>query len=139
MENQIAKFRFAGFSIKKSTIEILDCSNIASEISLNIDFRGKHRVKECRYDLSMKIELADKNKSIQSTVEAIGYYEFDNDCQDKDLSNYFYVNAPAILFPYVRAYTATLSTLSGLRNPVMIPTLNLTKFAAMIKENTEKI
>lgn len=139
MENPIAKFRFLGFSIQKSAIEIKDPLVVAPEMSLNIGLKGEHITKECRYNLYMKIEIMDKKESIKAMVEAVGSYEFDNDCQDKGLSNYFYINAPAILFPYIRAYIATLSTLSGLASPVMMPTMNLTKFAEELAKKTKKV
>ncbi|HJG72199.1 MAG TPA: protein-export chaperone SecB [Alistipes finegoldii] len=136
MTNEIAKFRFAGFSIRKSAIEIKNHNAIAPNMSLNLDLAGEHIVNECRYNLYMKVGVQDKSKSVKANIEVIGYYEFDNDCKEQELSDYFYINAPAILFPYVRAYLATLSTLSGLSNPIMIPTMNLTKFAEQLKENT---
>lgn len=109
----------------------------APEMSLDIDLKGEHMSKECRYNLFMKIGVANKGRSVKANVDVVGYFQFDNDCEDQELSSYFYVNAPAILFPYVRAYIATLSTLSGLSNPIMLPTMNFTKFAKQLQENTE--
>lgn len=137
MENQIAKFRFKGFSIRKSTIEIKNDNAIAPNMSLDFDLSGEHMSDDCCYNLYMKIKVVDANKTVKANVEAVGCYEFDKDCSGKELANYFYVNAPAILFPYVRAYIATLSTLSGLPTPIMLPTMNLTKFADQLEKNTQ--
>lgn len=49
----------------------------------------------------------------------------------------FYKNAPAIIFPYVRAYVSSLTVLSGI-DAVNIPTMNLTSIAEDLKENTKK-
>ena len=137
MDNtSIAKFRFNGFTIRKSTIDIKGESIISPEMSLKIDLNGEHFVKECAFTLYMKVSITNKDKSIKVTSEAVARYEFDKECNNTELDNYFYVNAPAILFPYIRAYIATLSTLSGLTNPIMLPTLNLSKLAGQLKNNT---
>lgn len=57
-------------------------------------------------------------------VVVIGLFEFDRDVDEKLKSTFFNSSAPAILFPYVRAYVTTLTGLSGV-NPVILPTLNL--------------
>ena len=111
-------------------------SIISPEMSLKIDLNGEHLVKECAFTLYMKVSITNKDKSIKVTTEAVARYEFDKECNNTELDNYFYVNAPAILFPYIRAYIATLSTLSGLTNPIMLPTLNLSKLAGQLKNNT---
>ncbi len=46
------------------------------------------------------------------------------------------MNAPAILFPYIRSYISTLSTLSGL-SPIVLHTLNLTSLKDELLDNIE--
>ena len=66
----------------------------------------------------------DKNNVMRIKVVVIGLFEFDRDVDEKLKSTFFNSSAPAILFPYVRAYVTTLTGLSGV-NPVILPTLNL--------------
>lgn len=49
----------------------------------------------------------------------------------------FYKNAPAIIFPYVRAYVTSLTVLSGIE-AINIPTMNLSSIADDLKNNTHK-
>ena len=54
----------------------------------------------------------------------MGIFEFDEDLTNKQL--FFSQNAPAILFPYIRAYISALTALSGIPT-ITLPTLNLSK------------
>ena len=70
-------------------------------------------------------------------MQVVATYEFSSDITQKTLSDMFYKNAPAIIFPYVRAYVSSLTVLSGI-DAVNIPTMNLTSIAEDLKENTKK-
>lgn len=48
-------------------------------------------------------------------------------------SKFFSVNAPAIAFPFLRAYVSNLLLQSGME-PIVLPSVN---FAAMVKEKVE--
>ena len=54
-----------------------------------------------------------------------------------DLSEYleglFILNAPAIVFPYLRAYITNITTQSGM-TPIILPTLNLTNLGENLKQ-----
>lgn len=77
MDNtSIAKFRFNGFTIRKSTIDIKGESIISPEMSLKIDLNGEHFVKECAFTLYMKVSITNKDKSIKVTTEAVARYVF---------------------------------------------------------------
>ena len=54
------------------------------------------------------------------------------------MNQYFYTNAPAILFPYIRAYISTLTNLSGYK-PINLPTLNLTSLREDLEKNTSEV
>ncbi|MFW6352660.1 MAG: protein-export chaperone SecB [Bacteroidota bacterium] len=60
--------------------------------------------------------------------------EIDGETLDKLL----YINAPALLFPYIRANISTLTNLSGFEL-VNFPTLNMTKLGNDLKKNTKQI
>ena len=65
----------------------------------------------------------------------VGEFVFNNDEISKDmLGGLFCINAPAIMFPYIRAYISTLTALSGI-DTVIVPTLNMTSLAKELSEN----
>lgn len=55
-----------------------------------------------------------------------------------NLGMFFYTNAPALLFPYIRAYISTLTNLSGFE-PINLPTLNMTQLGKELEQNTSEI
>ena len=60
---------------------------------------------------------------------------FENKEGLENLGKFFYINAPALLFPYIRAYISTLTNLSGFE-PINLPTLNMTRLGDDLKKNT---
>jgi preprotein translocase subunit SecB len=122
MTEQIAKFRFLGYKILRSSIEVQEDATG----TLDVAFRRIKSVEEDKrvFKLQLDIAVTSKTGSVKIDVSATGSFEFDGDLSQEERSAFFNTNAPAILFPYVRAYIGTLTSLSGM-NPVILPTLNL--------------
>lgn len=127
-------FKFEKYSILRSIIERK--SNIAPE-SLQIGFKpeGTHFKEEGRFELFLGIHIEDEKKTLLIEVDATASYALEGEVSEKMLQTFFYLNAPAILFPYIRAYIAALTTLSGMA-PINLPTLNLTQLATELERNT---
>lgn len=132
----IAQFRFVGYQIRKSLFEVENADFISKDLAVNVGLKGEDNQEDSFFNLTMKINVQDKEKNLNVEVVMDAQYEYDKDLSEKDTSNFFYLNAPAILFPYVRAHIATLSTLSGFGKPIHLPTLNLSKEGQRLKENT---
>lgn len=124
MAEKVAKFRFSGYKITDGHIQI-DPDRIANK-QLNVTFDKTAGVNdgERKMRLLLVAKIVDDNNVINIQVKAEGYFEFDGDLSEEERSVFFNTSAPAILFPYVRAYISTLSSLSGI-TPVILPTLNL--------------
>jgi preprotein translocase subunit SecB len=126
MAEQIAKFRFKGYKIVESHIS----TNPEKEASqnLNVEFEQTIGVNEEGHNMRLEMitNINDENKVLIIKVKAQGFFEFDSDLKLEEKEIFFRTNAPAILFPYVRAYITTLSSLSGV-NPVILPTLNMSQ------------
>ena len=56
-------------------------------------------------------------------VSITGYFTMD-DVDTNTLKKFLSFKAPAILFPYVRAYVSSMTALAGM-NQVILPTINL--------------
>ena len=67
---------------------------------------------------------------------AMGNFELGDDLSKEHLSNYIQVNAPAIMFPYIRSFISLVTLNSGR----MIPTITLPPmiFQGEIKEYKDK-
>lgn len=128
MSNNTAKFRFSGYQILKSNIDIKDPDNIND--NLDIKFKKSSGINEVdnKYKLDIDVIIEDEDKNLFVEVICNGFFEFDKNITDKEKDIFFNTSAPAILFPYLRAYISTLTTLSGMK-PIILPTINLSKGA----------
>lgn len=126
MAEQIAKFRFIKYRILESSIK----TNLAqdSDSQLSVNFKQTVGVDEGNHKMRLLFdtEIADEKKNIEIMVKAEGFFEFEQGLPEEQKERFFKINAPAILFPYVRAYISTLTALSGI-NPITLPTLNLSQ------------
>lgn len=125
MPETIARFRFKKYHILKSSIEFYDISTIDKELEIEIKKSDEVNDEANNFKLSFDINIKDKNKSFNIDISTEGFFEFDKDLNENDRDLFFNVNAPAILFPYIRAYISTLTSLSGIC-PIILPTINLT-------------
>lgn len=126
MAEKIAKFRFKSYKIIESHI----VSDPEKEVSqnLNVEFEQTAGVNEEGYNMRLEMSaiVNDENNALDIKVKAHGFFEFDSEISEKEKDTFFRTNAPAILFPYVRAYITALSSLSGTQ-PVILPTLNMSQ------------
>lgn len=124
MAEQVAQFRFLNYRISKSVIQIDSTDEISQQ--LDVEFTQASGVNEeaLMYKHTLEVVISNENKSIHIEIVADGMFEFDKELTDVQKSNFFNINAPSILFPYVRAYITALTSLAGIQ-PIVLPTLNL--------------
>ncbi|NOY49742.1 MAG: protein export chaperone secb [Chlorobi bacterium] len=132
MEN--SKFQFKGFSVVRSLIERKQ-SNPKSKLIVEFKPKGTLNIENLSFKLELGIQISDEDKNINIEVDSIADYSFEKNVDFGSLDNFFYVNAPALLFPYLRAYISTLTNLSG-NATITLPTLNLTSIGEELKKNT---
>ena len=124
MAETIARFRFLGYKITDGHIHIEADKEVSKQIEVSFEKTvgindGEHKMR-----LQMEAKISDNNKAMNIEVKAEGLFEFEKDITVDERNVFFKTSAPAILFPYIRAYITTLSSLSGM-SPVILPTLNL--------------
>ncbi|MCF8308932.1 MAG: protein-export chaperone SecB [Bacteroidales bacterium] len=134
MEN--SKFQFKGFTILRSLIERTE-ETASTNLSVGFSPRGTIKEDDAVFQLNLSVKIQDKNEVVNIEVDAKANYEFDKAANLEELDNYFYVNAPALLFPYIRAYISTLTNLSGYA-PITLPTLNISGIGEDLKKNTTR-
>jgi len=89
--------------------------------------------KDSNFTLFLDVSVAD-DKSFDVKISCLGTFSFKSDIKEQELSDYFVVNAPAIVFPYIRSYISALTALSGLE-AVNLPVMNLTSLKEELKNN----
>lgn len=122
MEERVAKFRLKNYVIDNASIKF-DKNNIPKDLKVEMKREG-NKVSETEYNFSIAVKIEDKERGFELSVGCSSVFEFDNTLTEEELRRYTSVNAPAILFPYVRAYISTLTSLSGI-SPIVLPTINL--------------
>jgi preprotein translocase subunit SecB len=132
-----ASFALTNYVFKEVS---LDLSNKQSEeLEITFDPRGLLNFKNRTYNLlfSTLVTSKDTDKAfIKVTCDAEFVFK---DLENlADVPDFFYRNAIAILFPYVRAYISLISTQANFKG-VILPTLNLMPLEEVLKEKTEVI
>ena len=85
------------------------------------------------FSIFFEIEIRDVHFNLQ--LEAIFVFELDNEIDENfKLSDFPKINAPAIAFPYLRAFISNLTLQSGF-NPVVLPSIN---FVELAKKKSEE-
>lgn len=132
MEQNISKFRFKGYKITHSELNISGEQSENTEYSIGINAKGKAETDN--FILTLDVSISSNDNSIDANVVVEGTFNFNKEISKEILDSLFCANAPAIMFPYVRAYISTLTALSGV-DTVVIPTLAMTPLGEEIKES----
>lgn len=132
----LSKFQFLGYKVLKSSIDMSE-GMIAEPFGLSLKFKTSGIVNktENTFTLNLGVNIENPDSSIKIEINAVGDFKFEPTGDEKIISQFFYTNASAILFPYLRAYISTLTNLSGLK-AVNLPTMNLSNLAEELKNNT---
>ncbi|MDR1198444.1 MAG: protein-export chaperone SecB [Prevotellaceae bacterium] len=125
-----AEFRLKKYKVIRSNIELKSNELPDHEFSIEINPSGEKQNKY--FHLKLDVSIKDKKDVYNVFVSILGEFEFKEDIND--ITDYFLINAPAILFPYVRAYVSSLTSISGITT-VIIPTLNLTALKDKLSKN----
>ncbi len=133
MSTEQAPIQFVKFLVKESHISI----NKTSEFKIDIDFKLKGTVLKSNgqfiLEISTFVKDVNGNFNIHIVTDSVFTFPQDADIEEYKKS-YFVLNAPAIIFPYIRAYVSSLTALSGMPT-LNLPTLNLSQVGSGLKDN----
>lgn len=130
-------FCFVGYKIKHSEININ--GDISNDASLKVHIVPKGQKSKEEFILTLNITIKDEvGESVNINIIVDGHFKFRENIDINQLGRFFTVNAPAIIFPYIRGYISMLSSLSGI-TPILLPTLNLQQVGLELAGNIEEI
>lgn len=132
--NEKAGFQFDGFKISRSLIEIKGKGS--QELTVEIIPRAVLNNLENTFVLEMNVSIVDDSGNIKIEIMLEGLFKIVE--RNENLNSFLFTNAPAIMFPYIRAYISSLTALSG-ATTITLPTLNLSGLKEKIAENFEEI
>lgn len=130
-----SKFQFKGYVISRSSIECRKRDELPEELFIGFSPKGIIDREKGAFQLSLGVTVEDESKSFRIEIDATADYSFEKKTALDELDTFFYVNAPALLFPHIRAYISTLTNLSGFP-PVNLPTLNTTHLGEELRDHT---
>lgn len=116
----IASFRFKRYYIKETSLSF-NGQKPSPELGLHIDASAS--LDSSVAELTLDVAVQDKGENLLVKVVMVGLFDYDN-CDIDLLKSFVAQNAPAILFPYVRAYVGNMTALGGIE-PIIMPTVNL--------------
>ena len=112
-----------GLNIADDTLQL----QAPEQLHIEIDPQGSVLdVERHLLILRMNTRVYSDKEEVDIKVSMVAHFEY-RSTQKDELDGYIAYNAPAIIFPYVRAYISSLTGLSGI-SPIILPTLNMEKF-----------
>ena len=117
-----ARFRFVEYLFKETSIKLTG-EDIGDDVEFGIEPNGIFEEDNKMFILTLNVLVKDKKSSLEVKMTVIGKFKYEtNDIQE--LVPYLGFNAPAIIFPYIRAYITNITALGGM-SPIILPTLNM--------------
>lgn len=107
------------------------------EIAVFFDPKGVFNVQEKTFDLTL-VFIATENENNENPfikINCIGTFKFEGINFIEEIPSFFYKNAIAIIFPYIRGFVSSLTALANI-TPMIIPTYNLGELEAPLRANT---
>jgi preprotein translocase subunit SecB len=107
--------------------------NIELETNLSV---GSDHVDSNTFCITINVSIISKDEIIKLNLLSKAFFSTDTDItSDFMKSDFLKINAPAIAFPYIRAFISNLTLNSGI-DPIMLPSFN---FVEIAKQQAEKI
>jgi preprotein translocase subunit SecB len=131
------KFRFVNFFVRESHIVFKEQGD--PKFAINFNANGYVFKNLNQFHLELFVDIKEETEKFHIHLNTISVFEFPEDTTEEAYtSNYFTLNAPALAFPYIRAYISNLTAQSGLFT-ITLPTYNLTAMGEKLRENIQVV
>lgn len=126
------KVKFLGSKIYDFSFTVVDDEHLTAQDELKLDIAiNSTLVSETKkgFILNLKVVLTGAKSNLNFIVNSRSTFETENEIDETYLKGSMAtVNAPAIVFPFVRAFITTISVNAGY-NPIILPAINFAKMA----------
>jgi preprotein translocase subunit SecB len=130
-----AAFKFKGFRIPSFSYD--ESGKSGPALILNFVPNGRYSQKDGVFELTLEMygnEPEDKKKQI-IYLKLLSFFEFEKGLPIEEIPSYFYKNAIAIVFPYIRSFASTLTLQANCRL-LILGLMNLSNLEAPLIKNT---
>ncbi len=132
-----ANIQFESFSVRESHIVF----NEPGKYKINLHFtpKGYIFVNLNQFHLKLDVKIKDFEDKFDIKLSTISIFTYPEGANIEDYKqSLFILNAPAIVFPYLRAYITSLTALSGM-STLTLPTLNMANIGEELKANLSEV
>ncbi len=131
---QPASFQLSDYQFIKVELDNSRLKN--NDINISFDVAGEYSPKQSIFELKFEAGASSEGEdSAFVSVTCLANFTFEDVASLEDIPDYFYQNAIAIIFPYLRAYISLVTTQANVK-PIILPTLNLSQLTTPLKGNT---
>lgn len=113
------KLEFKGINIIRTSFNARRMYNFEENMDLNVDAKLVAPTSEDSFQILMNVSLSVQN-CFNLEVVGVGNFDLSNDLEGEERQDFININAPAIMFPYLRAFIATFSANCGETLPKLI-------------------
>jgi preprotein translocase subunit SecB len=133
-----AKFQLTNYFFNK--FELNFQKDTPKDVNVNFDVRGEYNAEQSLFDIHLTFtafpKIERENNFIR--VNCIGTFKLENVSTITEIPDYFYPNAIAILFPYLRSGVSILTVQANIA-ALVLPTFNLVDLGEPLRINTVTI
>lgn len=137
MKTEKATFKIADFYFEKVFLQ--NTKEQIEGLELDFDPSGIFHSDTKIFELKIVFKAFDKEKGIknpQVSIDFVSTFSFTNVDEIKEIPDFFYRNAIAIVFPYIRAFISNLTLLSNSKL-LILPTMNMAKLEVPLRDKTQ--
>ena len=102
------------------------------DFKISIEPMGMIDYKECQFQIDLHVKISEASERFIAEIHMVSIFAFNKEIDREILENFIYVNAPAIIFPYVRTYISGITALSGMET-IHIPPVNMIGIGEQLK------
>lgn len=126
-----------GFSLEKVIFEEFKLKRTPEpqgEFEMSISPFGTYNPEKKVFQLNLLVDLNDDIGSFELHLNIVGVFNLSDNYEFSIDDNLFLLNAPAILFPYLRSHISSITALSGM-DTINLPVMNLTFLGKKLKDS----
>lgn len=122
---QDSEFRFLGYRVHEVSYR-LDKKPLAEKVNIRIDAHHHFRSEDSRFvEVELECEVKTEDEGFVLSVTMCGGFKASDAMSDELFKNVSHVSAPAVLYPFLRAFVSTLTAQAGIQ-AITLPLVNLT-------------
>ncbi|WP_343695471.1 protein-export chaperone SecB [Flavobacterium sp.] len=135
MSTTPAKFQLTNYFFNK--FELNFQKDTPKDVNVNFDVRGEYNESQNLFDIHLAFTAFPKTDREDNfiKVNCIGTFQLQDVNSLSEIPPYFYSNAIAILFPYLRSGVSILTVQANI-TALVLPTFNLVELGEPLRNNT---